>query len=220
MEVADETDCKYSFVGASDNAPTDYRAGDAICGHEPPIFQEGGLKRAHGRADEHGYQAAWAAEGEIMIALLGSLLGLFGSAVPELFKWFQDKRDKAFELQMLEAQAKNAAALREYDAKMFSAQADASFYTAEQDRLAKQQMNDRTGIRWVDATNAMVRPVIALGFLALYCIIKILVVWNLGIDAVIDRPWLIWSDEDSGTFATVISFYFGSRALRNTMGRK
>jgi hypothetical protein len=157
-----------------------------------------------------------------MIALLGSLLGLFGSVLPEIAKFFQDKRDKKHELEMLKVQAENAAALREYDAKMFAAQAEASFYTAEQERLGSQQNNDKTGIKFIDGLNASVRPVLAYGFFILYAAIKVVVILNLGIDTIIENPWIlfgdsqrigVWNDEDAAIFAGIISFYYGSRTM-------
>lgn len=148
-----------------------------------------------------------------MMAILGSLIGLFGSAVPEIFKILQDKRDKRFELEMLEAQARNAAQLREYDAKLFASQAEANYFVEEQKRIGQQQSNDKTGIRWVDALNAVVRPVMALGFLALFSFIKISIVLNTDISIIVSDPSLVWSDEDSAIFAAIISFYFGSRTL-------
>jgi hypothetical protein len=154
-----------------------------------------------------------------MIALLGSVLGLFGSVLPEIAKFFQDKRDKKHELEMLRLQAENADKLRDYDAKLFAAQAEANFDIAEQERIAVQQKNDRTDIKWVDAFNAVIRPTIALGFLLLYAFIKIMAIVNIGADVFVSNPWLVWNDEDSAIWAGVISFYFGSRAFKRTMGR-
>lgn len=154
-----------------------------------------------------------------MITLLGALLGLFGSLAPELVKLFQDKRDKAHEVDILKLQASEGANLREYDAKMFAAQADMAFYTAEQDRIANQQANDKTGIQFVDAANALVRPVIAYAFFALYAFIKVYIIMSVGMDTVLSTPWVVWSEEDAGIFAAIISFYYGSRALKRTMGR-
>jgi hypothetical protein len=148
-----------------------------------------------------------------MMAILGSLLGLFGAAVPEIFKIFQDKRDKRFEIEMLEAQARNAEKLREYDAKLFASQAEANYFVEEQKRIGQQQSNDKTGIRWVDALNAIVRPVLALGFLALFSFIKICIVLNTDILIIVSDPSLVWNDEDSAIFAAIVSFYFGSRTL-------
>lgn len=154
-----------------------------------------------------------------MITLLGALLGFLGSIVPEFIKLLQDRRDKAHELQMLRAQAQNAEALREYDAKLLAMQADASFLAAEQERLSSQIKNDQTGIWWVDASNAMVRPIVAYGFFILYAYIKIYTLISLGVGTVIDTPWLIWGDEDAGIFSAIISFYYGSRHMKRTMGR-
>ncbi len=154
-----------------------------------------------------------------MITLLGALLGFIGSVAPELIKLLQDRRDKAHELKMLKAQAENAQALREYDAKLLAMQADAAFYTAEQDRLSSQIKNDATGIWWVDASNAMVRPIVAYGFFALYAFIKVYTMTSMGIETVITTPQVVWGDEDAGIFSAIVAYYFGSRHMKRTMGR-
>lgn len=155
-----------------------------------------------------------------MIAFLGALLGFAGSLMPEIMKIFQDRRDKGHEVILMEKQAQLGAQLREYDAKIMDTQAEASFLIQEQDRIANQVKNDKTGIWWVDASNAMVRPVIAYGFFALYSFIKIYTLFQMDLKAIVQgTPWNIWTDEDAMIFSAIISFYFGSRAMKRTMGR-
>jgi hypothetical protein len=70
-----------------------------------------------------------------------------------------------------------------------------------------------TGIRWVDALNGTVRPVIAYSFFILYASVKIM-------HFSADLPWLLWSEEDQAIFAGIISFYFGQRAMSKLRGGK
>ena len=63
-----------------------------------------------------------------------------------------------------------------------------------------------TGIRWVDALNGTVRPVIAYSFFILYALVKVM-------QFSADLPWLLWTAEDQAIFAGIISFYFGQRAM-------
>jgi hypothetical protein len=62
------------------------------------------------------------------------------------------------------------------------------------------------GIRWVDALNGTVRPVIAYSFFILYALVK-------GMQFSAGLPWLLWTEEDQAIFAGIISFYFGQRAM-------
>ncbi|MBN8531560.1 MAG: hypothetical protein J0L97_06855 [Alphaproteobacteria bacterium] len=70
-----------------------------------------------------------------------------------------------------------------------------------------------TGIRWVDALNGTVRPVIAYAFFLLYAVVK-------AMQFSADLPWLLWTEEDQAIFAGIISFYFGQRAMSKMRGGK
>lgn len=137
-----------------------------------------------------------------MIAIFGAILGFFSSVFPDLLKLLQDRRDKAHELRILDLQMQQQA--QGHTERL--AEIEASFFAEEMKRLAMQGKNDRTGIRWVDALNASVRPVIAYAFFLVYAAVKAMQ-WQA------DLPWLLWTDEDKAIFAAIISFYFGSRAM-------
>lgn len=139
-----------------------------------------------------------------MITLLGSILGLIGSYIPELFKVFQDKRDKSHELEMIEKQAliqKDQAAIvgdYNFDIEALKATSEAS----------------HTGIKSLDVLNGSVRPVLAYSFFFLYAALKTFVALKIPSGA--DWSFIynsLWLDEDRAIFATIISFFFGNRAL-------
>ena len=77
----------------------------------------------------------------------------------------------------------------------------------------------RTGILWVDGLNGTVRPVITYAFFTLYATVKYLQYSLLPENS---APFMyldaLWNTEDQAIFASVISFYFGSRAMNK--GRK
>lgn len=138
-----------------------------------------------------------------MLTLLGSLLGFLGSAFPAVLKLFQDRRDKAHELELLrlqmEAQAKQGGQrLEEIQIASASAEMQALYASMQP-----------TNVRWVDALNGTVRPVIAYAFFALYAAIKLSAIGTYGL-----YPDSIWTEEDAALFAGIVSFYFGQRALR------
>lgn len=134
-----------------------------------------------------------------MITLLGSLLGFFSAAFPDLLKLFRDAQDRKHELKILEMQMEQQRQGHSQRLEEIGIQAD----IAESQALYKTY---NTGIRWVDALNGTVRPVIAYSFFLLYTSVKIM-------HFSADMPWLLWSAEDQAIFAGIISFYFGQRAM-------
>ena len=77
-----------------------------------------------------------------------------------------------------------------------------------------------SGIVWVDAFNAMVRPVLAYAFFSLYSFVKIvhIIIAYKQHDSI---PLVIlieslWSIEDQAMFAGIVSFYFGQRTMHKS----
>ncbi len=134
-----------------------------------------------------------------MMTLLGSLLGFISAAFPDLLKLFRDAQDRKHELTILEMQMAQQAQGHTNRLEEIHVEAD----IAESRALYKTY---NTGIRWVDALNGTVRPVIAYSFFILYAVVKIM-------QFSADLPWLLWTAEDQAIFAGIISFYFGQRAM-------
>ena len=134
-----------------------------------------------------------------MITLLGSLLGFFGAAFPDFLKFWKDVSDKKHEIILLKMQMEFQAQGHQQRLEEINVNAD----IAESQALYRTYS---TGIRWVDALNGTVRPVIAYSFFILYAVVK-------GMQFSADLPWLLWTEEDQAIFAGIISFYFGQRAM-------
>lgn len=161
-----------------------------------------------------------------MMVLLGSIFGFLSSTVPDLFKMWQDKRNKEHEIVLLQMQMENARQAHSDRLEEINAGAD-----IEETKALYQTYT--VGVGWVDALNGTVRPVIAYSYFALYAAIKLIVLYYLmskgmGVVQVIpaspELPWLngvatvtinpaLWDDEDKTIFAAIISFYFGARAM-------
>lgn len=144
-----------------------------------------------------------------MIALLSSIVGFLAAGVPELFKAFQDRRDKAHELAMAQIQIsmnRDTAIAKKEEAE---AVADGSVAVAESQRLLDAQKP--TGIRWVDAFNGIVRPTLTFGLFIEYSVIKY---WQYTLLDPGSTPWLLWNTEDQAIFCTVLSFWFGQRCFK------
>lgn len=134
-----------------------------------------------------------------MIALLGSLLGFLASAVPDIFKLIQDKRDKAHEVALLELQMQAQQQGHIEKMEEIGAQAD----IAEAAAIYKTYT---VGIGWVDALTGTVRPVLTYLMFSLYAAAKWLAVSS-------GLAWQIWTEADMTIFCTIISFWFGGRAM-------
>ena len=135
-----------------------------------------------------------------MITILSSLIGFIGAMVPEVLKLFQDHKDKKHELQILKLQIEQQSNGHATRLEEIRVSAD----VLETSALYKTW---HSGISWVDALNGTVRPTIAYAFFALYATTKLM------------QAELIWCEEDQAIFASVISFYFGQRAVNKSFKR-
>jgi hypothetical protein len=142
-----------------------------------------------------------------MVTLLGSLIGFISAAFPDLLKIWRDAADRKHELTILRLQMEQAAQGHQQRLEEINAQAD----IAESKALYKTYYS---GIKWVDALNGTVRPVLAYCFFLLYFTIKCM--QFAMVDLGNPLPWhmdMLWSTEDQAIFAGIISFYFGQRAM-------
>ncbi|MAR56412.1 MAG: hypothetical protein CMM93_04440 [Rickettsiales bacterium] len=141
-----------------------------------------------------------------MITLLSTLIGFLSSLLPDAVKLYRDHQDRAHELQILHLQLQqqregNAQRLDEIHQQTSFAEAQALYQTWKSD------------IRWVDALNGTVRPVLAYAFFGMYLLIKCLQYSLIETQAL---PWAfdrLWGEEDQAIFAGIIAFYFGQRAM-------
>ena len=145
-----------------------------------------------------------------MLTLLGSLLGFASSASPELLKLWRDRADRAHELEILDRQLKAEAQGRSQRLAEIEVEAD----TAESAALYRHSARP-SGVKWVEAMRASVRPVITYAFFILFATVKLAALAKLLEQGtgVADGLIMIWDAETQALFAAVISFWFGQRAL-------
>jgi hypothetical protein len=149
-----------------------------------------------------------------MVTLLGSLIGFISAAFPDLLKIWRDAADRKHELTILRLQMEQAAQGHQQRLEEINALAD----IAESKALYKTYYS---GIKWVDALNGTVRPVLAYAFFLLYFTIKCM--QFAMVDLGNPLPWhmdMLWSVEDQAIFAGIISFYFGQRAMSKVRSGK
>lgn len=148
-----------------------------------------------------------------MLTILGALIGLAGSAIPDILGIFSKKADQAHELAV--AQARSDANAKGHEFKM--AEIDARADIGELEAVHKEFAARRATWKWIEALISSVRPVLTYGFFGLYAWVKVsqvlLAMSALGGDISL-AVTAAWHPEDQAIFATIISFWFGGRALQ------
>lgn len=155
--------------------------------------------------------------------ILGAVLGLLGSIIPEGIKLFKEYRDQKHEREMLELQMK-------YQREMIEAriQEARALATLELDketyRFAEPEVKP-TGKGFLDALqviasfyNTTVRPTLTYIVIACWLMVKY-AMWQIAGGSLQVLPQ-IWTEADNEFVAAVVMFWFGGRAFSRTFGRK
>jgi hypothetical protein len=155
---------------------------------------------------------------ELFSMIFGGLLRL----APELLKLFTARDDRAHEIAMTQIQLEIDKARSEQAIDLVHANAAVAAQTAEMGALvsALQDQFKPTGIRWVDALSATVRPVLTYWWcLVLYTAYKavtILAALHVGADLAALAAMLV-TEFDRQVIGSVFSFWFVDRALRRSV---
>jgi hypothetical protein len=149
--------------------------------------------------------------------LLGGLLGGAFRLAPELLKWMDRNGERGHELAMQDKalefeKIRGASRMAE-----ISASADAVWNTGAIDALkdAIRTQGGKTGVNWVDALSASVRPIITYWFMALYCAAKV-AAFTAALNA--GAGWgaaalQAWNEADQALWAGVLNFWFLGRVF-------
>lgn len=147
-----------------------------------------------------------------MITLLASIAGFISSIFPELIKLSRDKYDKQHELAILDRQI-------EITKNKMNDRLEEIYMAKDLMETSSLYSTYKSGISWVDALNATVRPVLAYSFFGLYCLIKYTQYHSIDFSAPHLFTEIIWNIDDQAIFAGIISFYFGQRTF-NKMNKR
>ena len=144
-----------------------------------------------------------------MLSLLGSLLGFGTSFLPKVMDYFQDRSDKAHELQVMEVQIRQQKELASQKLEMVNVEADI------REVEALQKSMQPTGVAWVDGLRGSVRPVITYAFFGLFVFVEVSAYYALTAQGVsgLDAVNAVWDEDTKALFAAVIAFWFGGRAI-------
>tara|TARA_R110002153_G_scaffold29711_3_gene91091 strand:+ start:10531 stop:10980 length:450 start_codon:yes stop_codon:yes gene_type:complete len=148
-----------------------------------------------------------------MLTLLSSLLGFGTSFVPKILDFVQDKSDKAQELKIMALQIEREEKMLAVKAEMMDSANDMQRDVA---LLQHDTATAKKASTWVHNLRSSVRPVITYLFFVLFFFVEgvaAYVILRDGGDISIIASTL-WSEETSSIFAAIVSFWFGSRAIK------
>ncbi len=150
-----------------------------------------------------------------MLTLLGSLLGFMSSAFPDILGIWKDRADRNHELAILDRQIEANKLNHAQRLEEIHVQADIS-----ESKALYTHASQPSGVKWVEALRATVRPIITYAFFALFATVKIAILikfMDQGL-SVTDSLIAVWDAETMALFAAVMSFWFGQRALAKKRG--
>lgn len=157
--------------------------------------------------------------------LIGTLFGGIFRLAPEAIKFFDRKDERKHELGMFDKQLEADKLRGQIALEQARVEAEGKLGAAEMQAIiaATKAQGMRTGIKWVDAINSLMRPlitfwwVIVLYTLALYAQYDALIAQGHGgLSALLE----LWSVEEKSIAASIISFWFVDRSLRKGAGLK
>ena len=152
-----------------------------------------------------------------MIEIISLVVGALTRMGPEVLKLFTAKRDADHEYRMTELQLRIDQARANQALDLAHAQgamaADLAEMQAQSEALKQQAAS--SGIAWVDALSASVRPVLTYWWcLVLYTAAKAILVIGVWPVHAADLAALLLTDFDRSVVASIIGFWFTDRVLR------
>jgi hypothetical protein len=160
-----------------------------------------------------------------MLTILGTLLGGLFRLAPEWLKYLNGKQDRAHEVAMFDKQleADKVRAASAKDQALINQETTLGGAEITAIIEATKAQGQQTGVKWVDAINALVRPVLTFWWaIILYTIAlaaefyALVYISNVPkVDAVLQ----LWGADEKAIVASIISFWFVDRALRKMSGR-
>ena len=140
-----------------------------------------------------------------MFTLIGAVIGLLGSALPDITAIIKQRSQQAHDRAMTALKIK-----AQLDG--IQIQAEATEIVAVHEEFAKR----RESYRWIEGLISSVRPLLTYSFFALYAGVKVsqmMLALSATGSVVIALP-AVWHDSDAALWATIIAFWFGSRAFQ------
>lgn len=173
-----------------------------------------------------------------MSAILGTIIGFVSSFVPPVLEHFKNKEVHKQKIQESELRINEDRLKHEQNVELVKLQKELDIKASE---LRINEMNVKADIEettkllehdamlaeknqsaFVSGLSASVRPIITYTFFFMFLGIKGVMLWH-GITTDVPLTTLInivWNEETEMIFFTIISFWFGSRAISKLKGKK
>jgi hypothetical protein len=159
-----------------------------------------------------------------MFTLLTTLVSFLAGGLPKLMDFFQDKSDKAHEIELAQMQTDRELKMLEAgyvaQAKVEEIRTEQiSIQSAEKEREALYAHDIAIGqgaSQWVINARAFTRSFITYGLFILFAFVEIfgfLYAWRTGVDFTVALDSL-WDNETQIIWASVVSFWFGTQAFK------
>ena len=159
-----------------------------------------------------------------MITLLSTLVSFLAGGLPKILDFFQDKSDKAHELQLAQMQTerelKMLAAGYAAQARVEEIRTDqVAMQTAVQERQALYAHDIEIGkgaSQWVINARAMVRPTITYGMFVLFAFVEFFGFFfayhrEVPFEQALE---ILWDNETQIIWSSVVAFWFGTQAFK------
>ena len=162
-----------------------------------------------------------------MFSLISTLGGLLISGLPKLLELFQDKADKAHELELAKMQTEREMQMLERgylaQAKVEEIRSDQIMMQTEADMTKAAYEHDaklmERASSWVVNFNAVIRPLVTVIFVAELVLINIGITAYMfihhtlitNVDDLIKATDIIFSSDEMAMLGGIIGFWFGSR---------
>ncbi len=145
-----------------------------------------------------------------MISLITTILGALTGMVPGVLQLFTQKANNAYQLQLQQLQLEAAKEGKALEIDLANSQAD-----VQQQQSLYKFATDPAGLRWVDATNALVRPYITLIVFHVWIGVEVALI-HYGISqghSLAELAASVWDENTQAIFSAVVGFWFGNRML-------
>jgi hypothetical protein len=160
-----------------------------------------------------------------MFTLLTTLVSFLAGGLPKLMDFFQDKSDKAHEIELAKMQTERELQMLK---EGYVAQArveeirteQIEIQSAEKEREALYAHDIAIGqgaAQWVINARAFTRSFITYGLFILFAFVEIfgfMYAWRTGVDFTVALDAL-WDNETQIIWASVVSFWFGTQAFKS-----
>ena len=156
--------------------------------------------------------------------LVGTLFGGLFRMAPEILKWMDRKDERKHELSMFDKQLQADTLKGNQALEQINANAAAAMGAGEIQALieATKAQSVPSGIRWVDAINSLMRPLITFWWVVVLYTAALVAQFLFLIDSgepTVQAVIALWGVEEKALVASIVSFWFVDRSLRKGPGR-